>query len=149
MFKKLEKQSSTVAGQPLVLLVEDDFDQRSLFKLFFERLDMSVVAAESAEEAKEVLNQLHFDLVICDINMPNQSGTELIADLREAGNQEELPFLCFSADPSYHEDTIIEKGANAFVLKTERARLARTASQLAVQARSESLIPEVYRRFQA
>ncbi len=148
MFEKLPTPTDNCTQQPLVLLVEDDYDQRSLFKFFFQKLNMNVVTAESAEEAKEILSELHFDLVICDINMPQIDGTEFIAQLRRSGNQEKLPVLCFSADPNHHEETILQTGANAYCLKTERTRLARTAEQLVTAARSTSLMPEVYRRFQ-
>lgn len=148
MFEKLDKPTISCTQQPLVLLVEDDYDQRSLFKFFFQKLNMDVVTAESAEEARELLSELHFDLVVCDINMPQVNGAEFVAQLRRSGNQEKLPVLCFSADPTHHEEVILQTGANAYCLKTERNRLARTAEQLVTASRSDSLMPEVYRRFQ-
>ena len=147
MLEKVDASPKKPLQQPLVLLVEDDYDQRALFKMFFERLNMTVVPVENAEAAKEILGEIHFDLVICDINMPNIDGTELITQLRQAGDQETLPVLCFTADPHHHEDEVLRCGANAFCLKTERSRLARTATELVTGAGAQSLLPEVCRRF--
>ena len=65
-----------------VLLVDDETALlRSLERVLLEH-DLQVETATCAAEAAAFLNHYPFDVVVCDQNMPGQSGLELLTELR-------------------------------------------------------------------
>jgi putative nucleotidyltransferase with HDIG domain len=63
--------------------VDDDADVRDLLRLEFERRGLSADGAASSAEARGLFGTGgRFDLVLCDIDMPGERGTELLAWLK-------------------------------------------------------------------
>lgn len=88
-----------------ILVVEDD---ENLNKLMCEKLKneaYQVFSAFDGEEALEVLDQKHVDLIISDIMMPNMNGYELTKQLRDAAYT--LPILMITAKDQMED---MEKG---------------------------------------
>jgi two-component system OmpR family response regulator len=91
-----------------ILVVEDD---ENLNKLMYEKLKneaYQVFSAFDGEEALEVLDQKHVDLIISDIMMPNMNGYELTKQLRDAAYT--LPILMITAKDQMED---MEKGFKA------------------------------------
>ena len=66
-----------------VLLVDDDtMLLRSLSRVLSER-GFEVDTAICAAEARAILKHRPFDVVVCDQNMPGQSGLELLTELKQ------------------------------------------------------------------
>ena len=59
-----------------ILIVDDDDRIRELVKLYLNENDYLVTTANSAEDAKEKVNIIKFDIIILDIMMPGQSGLD-------------------------------------------------------------------------
>ena len=59
-----------------ILMVDDDDRIRELVKQYLYDNNYLVTTANSAEEAKEKVNIVKFDLIVLDIMMPGQSGLE-------------------------------------------------------------------------
>ena len=68
-----------------VLVVDDETDARTLVKRLLEGCHAVVTAAESANEAVELLHGHKFDVLICDIGMPGEDGYSLIKRIRSLG----------------------------------------------------------------
>ena len=66
----------------LVLLVEDDLTTQEMVSSLLKRLDLAPAIASSAQQARSLLNEKFYDLVLMDINLPDSSGLELCAELR-------------------------------------------------------------------
>ena len=77
------------------MVVEDDKNTRLLFRTVLEAENYNVVTASNGEEALEVLDREHIDLVVLDIMMPKMSGYEFTKEIR--GTDENLPILMVSA----------------------------------------------------
>lgn len=60
-----------------ILIVDDEKSIRKLLRLFLEKAGYPCCEAESVSQAKELLGTRSFDLLITDINMPEQSGIAL------------------------------------------------------------------------
>lgn len=78
-----------------ILVVDDDKNTRLLMRAVLESEHYMVSTASNGEEALEVMDTEHIDLVVLDIMMPKMDGYEFARTLR--GVQNELPILMVSA----------------------------------------------------
>ncbi|MGX6961636.1 response regulator transcription factor [Vagococcus xieshaowenii] len=88
-----------------ILIVEDDTQLNKLFSTVLTRHNYHVYSAYNGEEALEIIDNQHIDLIISDIMMPKIDGYELIESLRDA--KYETPVLMITAKDSYQ---MLEKG---------------------------------------
>ena len=68
-----------------ILLVEDDPDVRPLMEHILLTELYSVTTAESVAVALSLLGRQPFDLVICDVNLPDGSGLRVADEATAAG----------------------------------------------------------------
>ncbi len=66
-----------------ILMVEDPHDTRTSMERLLRRAGHDVTATESAAEALQAAATEEFDLVISDLGLPDQSGIELMRQLRD------------------------------------------------------------------
>lgn len=78
-----------------ILVVDDDKHTRMLMKAVLEAENYTVFMASNGEEALEVMDKEHIDLVVLDIMMPKMNGYEFTEIIRESDNN--LPILMVSA----------------------------------------------------
>jgi two-component system phosphate regulon response regulator OmpR len=98
-----------------ILVVDDDARLRALLQRYLSQHGHIVSVAVSAEDAKQKLESLRFDLCVLDVMLPGQDG---IAFTRELRAKDQLPILLLTArgDP---EDRIsgLEVGADDYLVK--------------------------------
>ncbi len=82
------------AEPPHILVVDDDTRLRALLKKYLSDQGFRVTVAGDAREARERLGGLAFDLIICDIMMPGESGLDLTRSLRA---ESRVPILLLTA----------------------------------------------------
>ena len=78
-----------------ILVVDDDKNTRMFLSAVLQKNGYDVSIASNGEEALEVMDKEHIDLVVLDIMMPKMDGYEFTKILREAQNT--LPILMVSA----------------------------------------------------
>lgn len=78
-----------------ILVVDDDKNTRRLMRAVLEAERYTVFTAANGEEALEVMDEEHIDLVVLDIMMPKMDGYEFTKTLRSVQN--DLPILMVSA----------------------------------------------------
>ncbi len=78
-----------------ILVVEDDKHTQQLLRTILERQNYTVTLAGNGQEALDVMDINHIDLVILDVMMPVMDGYEFTSLLRESNNN--LPILMVSA----------------------------------------------------
>lgn len=78
-----------------ILVVDDDKNTRRLYKAVLENANYNVFTAENGEDAFEVMDREHIDLIVLDIMMPRMDGYEFTKIVRDS--QETLPILMVSA----------------------------------------------------
>ncbi|MGH6983328.1 MAG: PAS domain S-box protein [Stellaceae bacterium] len=81
-------------GRPRVLHIEDDPDVLSVVRIALVPI-AEVSVAKTVAEARAVLRQGNFDLVILDLTLPDGSGLDLLP-LRDHANHD-IPAIIFSA----------------------------------------------------
>jgi CheY-like chemotaxis protein len=68
------------ASEPMatILVVEDEIVTQRLTRRILEERGYEVVVAEDGVDALMALGKINFDLILCDINMPNLDGFKLV-----------------------------------------------------------------------
>lgn len=87
-------------GSERILIAEDEQSLRTLTTRMLEQRGYSVIAAESAEHAIEILEQQpgQIDLLLTDVVMPQMSGRELADCVRESSPTMRVLFISGYAD---------------------------------------------------
>lgn len=78
-----------------ILVVDDDKNTRLLLRTVLEAENYTVVTAGNGEEALEIMDREHIDLVVLDIMMPRLDGYEFTKEIRNVDDN--LPILMVSA----------------------------------------------------
>ena len=78
-----------------ILVVDDDKNTRLFLRAVLEDAGYTVTTANNGEDALDVMDKEHIDLVVLDIMMPKMDGYEFTKLLRESQNN--LPILMVSA----------------------------------------------------
>jgi len=65
-----------------VLIIDDDKDIRSLFRMWLTREGLQVHEAENGLEGMKVQRRELMDLIVCDLIMPVQEGIETITQIK-------------------------------------------------------------------
>ena len=110
----------------VVLVVDDNADNRDLLARRLARQGHEVHAAAGGDEALAALRAGAFDLVLLDVLMPGKSGGEVLRELRADGALRDIPVLMISALDEM--DTVIrciELGAEDYLAKPFDAVLLR------------------------
>jgi len=88
-----------------ILVAEDDQTLRRVLCAFLSRNGYSALQASDGQDALDVLEREHVDLIISDVMMPRMDGYELIRELRDAGYT--IPVLIVTVKENFEDK---EKG---------------------------------------
>ncbi len=69
-----------------ILIVDDDEGIRNLVKQYLNENNFLITTANSAEDAKEKISIIKFDLIVLDIMMPGKSGLEFTMENKKKIN---------------------------------------------------------------
>ncbi len=99
-----------------VLIVDDEKMVRELLRVTLEREGYNTVAAESGEDALQILDNHHIDAVISDIQMNEMSGLDLLKAIRL--KQNELPVMMITGhSKKYSKVDMDMAGADGYIIK--------------------------------
>ncbi len=99
-----------------ILVADDETQVRELLRQVLGRAGHTVVEAGSVVEARAALTQDSFELLLCDIGMPDGSGLELVEEV--AAELPDMAVMMVTAvdDPSVAE-AAFAMGAHAYLVK--------------------------------
>lgn len=118
-------------SESLILLVEDDVNQRALFEEELCDEGYRVVTASDGREALSVAAQHKPDLVVMDVNMPVMDGLDTLARLLEVDRK--VPVIIHTAYASYR-DSFSSWSADAYIVKnSDLSELKKTVRDLLAQ----------------
>ena len=81
-----------------VLIIDDEQDSRRTIAAILEQYGATVTAASSADEGLALATAESFDVLLCDIAMPEQDGYELIRRIRlPADERSQIPAVALTA----------------------------------------------------
>jgi CheY-like chemotaxis protein len=120
--KTEEVPSLTIVGyqgkKKTVLVVDDEWINRSLIVDLLEPIGFIVIEASNGEKGLEQANIYNPDLIITDLMMPVMTGFQFIKHLRESYECRKVPILASSASQFGTElYKSIDAGATAFLNK--------------------------------
>jgi two-component system phosphate regulon response regulator OmpR len=98
-----------------ILVVDDDTRLRNLLQRFLRENSYLVSTAKDADEARFMMQQYKFSLLIVDIMMPKENGLEFLAKLRLENS---VPVIMLTAMGDVENRIIgLEQGADDYVAK--------------------------------
>lgn len=83
----------TMEMKKKILLIDDELKLLKLVSGLLSKLNYVVETAENGNEGLEKVLRGHYDLIICDINMPYMNGIQVIKEAREMGNKDKFIFF--------------------------------------------------------
>jgi two-component system phosphate regulon response regulator OmpR len=98
-----------------ILVVDDDDGIRELVKKYLLENNFLITTANSAEDAKEKISIIKFDLIVLDIMMPGKSGLEFTSENKDNIN---TPIILLTAKGESNERVEgLEVGADDYLPK--------------------------------
>ncbi|RFC45425.1 MAG: DNA-binding response regulator, OmpR family, contains REC and winged-helix (wHTH) domain [Verrucomicrobia bacterium] len=118
------------AGQPTVLVVDDDPALQALFKQYLKKAGFGRIVVGTGAEALAYAEKQDFDLVFLDLKLPDIPGDELYLKMKES--RPDLPIVIITGYPDSDILTKILSIGSVTVLKKpiEFEQLNRTVRQL-------------------
>lgn len=122
--KKYEEKQFLQTVQ--VLLIEDNADDVLLTKLAFQKagVETEITVLNNGEDAVNYLSrytgkeEICFDLILLDINLPRISGLEVLKKIKSDKNYSSVPVMVFtSSDSIYDMGYCYGSGADLYVKK--------------------------------
>tara|TARA_B100001564_G_C20581418_1_gene643335 strand:+ start:82 stop:465 length:384 start_codon:yes stop_codon:yes gene_type:complete len=85
-----------------VLVIDDSATMRSLIKTTLNPINVECASASDGQAALKSVKMEKFDLIICDVNMPNMDGIEFVQHARkdDASLNKETPVLMVTTENS-------------------------------------------------
>jgi putative two-component system response regulator len=99
-----------------ILCVDDDAQVCRLIARVLEDAGHDCVSVGSAEEARRLLDERSFAVVLCDIGLPGRSGLDLVAELGRAHPEVATVMVTGRHDPEIAE-TALRLGAYGYLTK--------------------------------
>ena len=90
-----------------ILVVDDEEVIRKFLRIQLAKLGYEVKEAADGEQALEKLGKDDFDLLICDILMPNKNGWEVLREVKLNPRMKDIPIIVLTAK---NEDSDMFKG---------------------------------------
>ena len=101
-----------------ILYVEDTFENRMLIRRILQAEGFTVLEAENATNAMDVLNSETPDLILMDINMPDIDGYTLTTRLRTIPKLKDIPIIALTANVMKGDrERTLAAGCNGYIQK--------------------------------
>lgn len=123
----------TLTGE-LVLVVDDDVQARRLVERILAPHGFACSFASDAAEARGMLRSIAYPLVLCDIQMPGESGLEFIQSVSAIAPHAAVVMMSVEDDPLV-ASVAIDRGAYGYLVKPYTANELRISVENALHRR--------------
>jgi len=104
-----------------LMIVDDSATMRKIIMRTVQASGLNFGRTIQAGDGAEALEQLGadtVDIMLCDINMPEMNGTELVKKVREIDSCKDTKIVMVSTESAQELiDSVIADGANGFITK--------------------------------
>jgi PAS domain S-box-containing protein len=106
------------AGNPVILVVEDNVDMNAFIARALSRT-YHVVSAFDGQEGLEKALEVSPDLIVCDVMMPRMSGDQMVRELRRRRALDDVPIVLLTAkvDDEELRAALLKDGAQDYLNK--------------------------------
>ena len=101
--------------KPKILLAEDDFTMVSLLKTLLKMEGFDVFSLHGDDNVPEAIRQEKPDVLLMDVHLLNQSGLDILDEIRQAQDISETRVVMSSG--ANVKEECMSHGANGFLLK--------------------------------
>ncbi len=106
----LKDKLKEFTGKKILVAEDNDVNQKVISGLM-SKTGLEMIYVDDGQEALDLIRKdIHFDLVLMDINMPNMNGYEATREIRKSGKYNTLPILALTGDVT---DDAISKALDA------------------------------------
>ena len=120
----MSRGNVTDSAQRRVLLVEDNEDNRVIYRMILEHHGYAVVEAHDGQSGLELARSLRPDLILMDISLPVLDGWEATRQLKEDSQTSSIPVIALTAHALRTDEAkATEIGFDAFVRKPAEPKL--------------------------
>lgn len=134
-----------------VLVVDDQFSARQLVSEILQSIGFQVIEATNGEAALWQAHKHQPDLILCDVEMPDLSGYEVLKALRKNASTATIPFIFLTAKADKRDQRQgMELGADDYLTKPFTAEeligalKARLAKQNTLKTRSSPVLEQLH-----
>ena len=124
---------------PYIFLVDDDQDDRDLFKEALNELNLRSEIA-TFENGVDLMANLYDnsaelpEMIFLDLNMPLKNGEELLNDIRSEPNFAHIPIIIYSTYfDELKADLLQKKGADLYLKKPKSFQKLKWSIQYAIE----------------
>ena len=111
-------ETPMTAAKPKILIVEDDTPLAMMMASLLTRAGCEVHGAHTGEKAMRLAQEIKFDLITLDIDLPDMSGFDICLDLKQRHLFRHTPIIFISARPCDEDrQRIFELGAVDYITK--------------------------------
>lgn len=115
--EELPEPSVRTSSKPVLLVVDDNADFRTLMKESLST-DYEVKTAQDGVKAWEMIPQLLPDLIVCDVMMPLMDGNELCRKVKTDIRTSHIPLILLTARSAREQKMEgLESGADDYITK--------------------------------
>ena len=138
--------------KPEILIVDDSLTVRMDLGETFEAAGIATALCATIAEARALLKQRHFGLIILDVLLPDGDGIDYLCELKSNAVTEQVPVMLLSTEAEVHDRIRgLKTGANeyagkpydsAYVVGRARELLQKSAAGAFGTARKIALIDD-------
>jgi DNA-binding response OmpR family regulator len=99
-----------------ILVLDDDPDIGIMIKVMLEYKGYSVIVADRADKAEDIIRTNGINLLIMDMLLSGANGTEVCSYLKQNSLTSSVPIMMISAHPNAKE-ICMDAGADDFISK--------------------------------
>ena len=122
---------------PILLLIDDNADVRTLLKETFHK-HYKILTASDGEEGYKIAVEQVPDLVLSDVMMPKKNGIELVSALKKDERTSHIPIILLTAKAGEENElTGIKTGADDYITKPFSTKLLKTKVSTLIALRKQ------------
>lgn len=103
-----------------IIIVEDEPMISEIYQKKFSESGYEIIAADSGEQALNLINKDKVDLILLDLIMPKMDGFEVIKNIRAGSYNKDVKIIVFSnLSQKENQEKAMKLGANGFIVKSD------------------------------
>jgi CheY-like chemotaxis protein len=100
----MEQQILTVVQRPVVLVVDDDFDARLIYRHYLTVMGCQVYTASDGFIGVQLAKRRKPHVIVMDLAMPRLNGWAAMAELKQSPTTRDIPIIVLTAVPASGQD---------------------------------------------